>query len=254
MKTVKHLKQKSDESEEKLKVKDAEIEQLKELNAKKDEKLNELNKRVERNEKEIINLKTFAERTSQLHLTLSHEHLQTYNHYDSTLFQENYERDEEVKNWNKVVQQVNEDENECVYFETLKESINQYNKTIYCPTYEERFQNFCCLTPPGVFNVNFLKIPNLLTTKNIHIEQFKNFKAFQQCSTGKVLFHNYGTVFTYYVVDCLHVVFYKECLSDVYLLHKYDEDKKLNLPNKEAVEIDDLCEYYYDTSIVLYFN
>ena len=75
--TVKNLKQNCDESEEKLKMKDAEIEQLKELDAEKDEKLNKLNKKIEQNEDEINNLKTFAERISELHLTLRDESLQT---------------------------------------------------------------------------------------------------------------------------------------------------------------------------------
>ena len=254
LKTVKNLKQKSDESEEKLKVKDAEIEQLKELNAKKDEKLNKLNKKVERNEKEIINLKTFAERISQLHLTLSDDFLQTNSHYDWTLFQEDYDTNEEVKEWHKMVEEVDEDENECEYLETLKESINQYKETIYSTTYKERIENFCRLTPPGVSRGNFAKIKCLLTTKFIRFEKFYKLERFQNHSAGNVLFQNYGSLFTYYVGDCLHIAFYKSYIVYVYLLHCSDEDKTLNLPNKETIKIDNYMENLYDNSIVLYID
>ena len=258
LKTVKNLKQKSDESEEKLKVKDAEIEQLKELNAKKDEKLIELNKKIEQNEDEIKNLKTFAERTSQLHLTLSDKYLQTNVHHGLAILQDDYEKYKEVHQWNKLTEEVNKDLNYCCYLQTLKESINRYKKTIYSTTYKERIINFCFLTPPGVRREDFLKISCLSTTEYIQIEQFDCFEAFQQCSVGKVLFQNYGEAFTYYVGDCLHVVLYDEFRStesNTYLFNDSDEYKKLILPNKEAVEIYHIWKYLCDgSSIVLYLD
>ena len=255
LKTVKNLKQKCDQSEEKLKVKDEEIEQLKELNAEKDEQLNKLNKKIEQNEDEIYYLKIFAERTSQLHLTLSHNRLQTNNHYELTLFQEDYESDDEVKKWNEMVEEVNEDENECDYLDTLKESINQYKDTFYCLTYMERFGNFIHLTPSGVFKDQFVKIPCLITTKNIQIEQFTVFEKFQQHSLGKVLFQNYGEVYSYYVCDCLYVVFCNEDEIKINLLHTWDKDKMLHLPNKEVVSMNNnFFEYEYERTIVLYFG
>ena len=239
-------------SEEKLKLKDSEIKQLKELNAKKDEKLNEMNKKIEQNGDEINNLKKFAERISKLHLTLSDKYIQANDH--RTLFHEDYEEKVEIYDWNKIVGEVNEDENVCGYLETLKESINQYKKIIYCPTYEDRILNFCFLTPPGVFRGGFVKIPCLLTTECIQIEQFHDFNDFLHHSVGKISFQNFGEVYSYYVAGCLHVVVNKRFRRDVYLLHFSAENGSIPLPNKETAKIDNIWEYMYDRSIILYFD
>ena len=154
-----------------------------------------------------------------------------------------------------MVQQVNDDEFECEYLEILKESINQYKETIYSTTYEERIDNFCRWTPLGVFTDKLVKLTCFYMTTFIQIKQFHDFDEFRKYSVGKLLFQNYGKVFTYYVGDCLYVVVFREDFkSDVYLLHNSEEDEKLNLSNKEAVEIFNIWEYYHDTSIVLYFD
>ena len=254
LKTVKNLKQKSAQCEKKLKIKDSEIKQLKELNRKKDEKLNEMNKKIEQNEEKIHNLTTFAERISKLHVTLSDKSLTRNEHYRYTLFQEKYETNEEVCDWNKVVEEVNEDENECEYLETLKESINRYKEIIYSTTFKERIVNFCCLTPPGFFTSELVKLTCLLTTTFIQIKQFHDFDEFQKHFGGKVLFENFGDLFTYYVGDVLHVAFYEESRGGVYLLHFSEEDKKLHLPDEETVEMNDIWEYVYNDLIVLYFE
>ena len=158
--TIKNLKEQSNQ-------KDVEIEQLKETNANKDETLNELKRDFEylknqfqqmkkKNEtkeaeksnllneyienqmqksqeliKDVDNLKKFSERTSRLHHTLSDKWLQRNLHYRYTLFNEHYDQDEEVQKWNEMVNEVNEDENECNYLKTLKSSINRHKETIY---------------------------------------------------------------------------------------------------------------------------
>ena len=186
---VKNLKERSDEGEKKLKEKDIEIKQLKDLNKEKDETLNTLKndnealksqlgnackrltemernikqtndlsnqtqqfKKVDKLEEDIENLKTFAERISKLNYILSEKRLRRNDHHGLTLFQDEYDDNRNVIEWNNMVKEVDEDNNKCNYLETLKDSINQYKKTIYSPTYEERLKNFCYFAPPlGVY-------------------------------------------------------------------------------------------------------
>ena len=48
--------------------------------------------------KDVDNLKKFSERTSRLHHTLSEKLLRRNRHYYKTLFNEDYDRDEENRN------------------------------------------------------------------------------------------------------------------------------------------------------------
>ena len=45
-----------------------------------------------------------SERTGQPHLKLSDELMKRNTHYDCTLFQEKYETNDEVYEWNKMVE------------------------------------------------------------------------------------------------------------------------------------------------------
>ena len=142
-----------------MKEKDIEIIKLKELNTEKDETLNmlkndfdnlknqleQLTNKIKRNEEQTIDLQTFAERMSKLHSALSNQSLERNNHYATTLFQHDYDKNEEVTKWNEMVKEVNEDDNECNYLETLKYSINQYKETTYSPTFKKRLRIFATL-------------------------------------------------------------------------------------------------------------
>ena len=197
--TVKSLKEQSDQ-------KDLEIMKLKETNANTNKTLSELKrdftnlqnkfehvtKKIETNEEEIIENRTeksqqlikdvddlnkFADRISRLHNSLSEEWLQRNRHYSSTLFQANYVEDKNVKEWNEMVHEINEDENECSY---LKSSVNRFKQTIYSTTYEERLKNFFYSAPLGEFRTNFIRIRCSGLTKSIcvkwFISDFDNFK------------------------------------------------------------------------------
>ena len=293
--TVKNLKEKSDQGEEKLKEKDIEIEQLKELNTKKDETLNSLkhdikdlksqlenackrltemeinknqtndlfiltqqSKKVDKFEEDIDNLKTFAERISKLHYTLSEKWLQRNDHYYSTLLQEDYDENEDVTQWNEMIKEVAEDDNECEYLQTLKTSMNRYKETIYSSTFEERLNNYRYFTPLGVYCYPFIRIGCPLTIESICVEFFDNYDDFDEelerndkIRTCKV--RNDYDVCSYYVDDCLHVAV--ACMYDVkvYLLHKSIEKEKLELPNGKEVNID-IFNYQVNYSFVLYFT
>ena len=293
--TVKNLKEKSDQGEEKLKEKDMEIIKLKELNTEKDETLNtlkndfdnlknqleQLTNKIKRNEEEtnkcfkkinknqteqsididqfkenINNLQTFAERISKLHCILSDKRLQTNYQYTSTLLQENYDQDEVVRNWNGMIRKVNEDENGCEYLETLTASINEYKKTIYSSTYEERLSNFCCLTPEGIYCAPFIKIGCHEHTESICVTTFNNLEDFKQENNSsygascKIQYDPYS--YSYYVGDCLHVVFWTPDVN-VYLLHNSNEERKLDIPNGVVVNLDNILNLYMvQDSFVLY--
>ena len=292
--TVKNLKEKSDEGEEKLKEKDREIKQLKELNTEKDETLNTLKHDIEalksqledagkrltemeRNKKQtsdlsnqtqqskkfdklgddIDNLKTFAERITKLNYILSEKCLQTNDHYDWTLLQGKYDEDKDVTQWNEMIKEVAEDDNECEYLETLKASINQYKETIYSSTFEERLENFCYFTPLGLLHNSFIRIGCPSNIKSICVKTFTTYNDFNreikrkdEIRTCKIQ-NDYG-VCSYYVGDCLHVAVALSC-GKVYLLHKSNEKAKLHLPNGKEVKINEFSGWI-SYSIVLYFT
>ena len=182
LKTVKYLKEKSDQGDEKLKERDLEIELLNyemeklkielenvrqetAIEIEKNEEqtfdcFNKQSKRVEQCKEDIKNLQTFAERASKLHFTLSGRLLRENRHNDLTLLQEDYDKNKEVKEWRETTKEADEDDNECKYLRKLKDSINKYKGTIYCSTYKERMENFLHVTPQGVLCYPFVRIGN----------------------------------------------------------------------------------------------
>ena len=295
--TVKNLKKKSDQGEEKLKEKEIEIKQLKELNTKKDKTLsalkydlenlksqlenvreqlttkNEINeehtndrfkeinenqtqqsKNVAQFKGEIDNLQTFAERISKLHYTLSEKYLRRNDHHRFTLLQKNYDQGDVVRKWNKIVKEVVEDDNECQYLKTLKDSINQYKETIYSSTYEERLQNFCCFTP-GIDHYPLYRIRCREFTDSICVRTYFNMEDFNKeirRNDEKRSFKIQNDLYTYsyYVGGCLHVLIWTS--HKIFLLHSSREEEKLNLPNNTVVNLDNILNYKVQESIVLY--
>ena len=298
LKSLKNLKQKSDQGEEKLKEKDSEIEQLKESNSKKEVTLNELKhdvnilknqlenvrekltEKIERNKeqtnkcfkelnenqteqsikiyqfkKNIDNLETFAERVSKLHSTLSDRDFQLNKHHYFTLFQENYDKDNEVTKWNETIKEANEDHNKCKYLETLKDSLNQYKETIYSSTYEERFVNLCYFLPEGVAFNRFIRML-CGHAQSFCVKIFDKIvdlqKEMKRIDVRRIQNSNY--VCFYHVNGCLHVVIYVPEGLQVYLLHKSNEEEKLILPRKkEGHIVNHIFEYQFRNSILFYF-
>ena len=205
---------------------------------------------------DIDNLQTYAERSSKIHLTLSKKLLRRNFHYGSTLFQENYDKDKDVTQWNNMIKAVNEDDNECNNLKTLKDSINQYKQTIYSATYKERLENFCFLTPEGVFRGYFIRFGCASITKYICVKFFDKYTDFakevdDERRTCKVQ-NNYRTC-SYHVGDCFHVVVWI-APHKVNLLHKSNEEEKLHLPNGKEVNIGDISNYRFNKQIVLHLS
>ena len=207
--------------------------------------------------KDVDNLNKFTDRISRLHNSLSEVWLRRNYHYVWTLFQENYDEDEEVKEWNKMVDEINEEENECSYLKTLKSSVNRYKQTIYSTTYEERLKNFFYTTPLGEFRNDLIRIGCSSLTKSICVNIISKFDDFkkevekkERSGTLKVQ-HDFG-ISSYYVDDCLYVSCFFFDDYQLNLLHKSNEDKRLHLPNGKKVLIGDINKYRRHGSIVLY--
>ena len=294
--TVKELKQKSEQKDLEIKElkhkgeqKDLEIEELRKKNGEKDisfhemknnlevlrREFDQLTTKMENNEKEtkscfdemkqsqtqqtnrIDDLETFADRCSKIHLTLSQSTLRRNDHYGFSLFQENYDTSGSVKKWNKLVEEINEDDNKCEYLKKLKHSINQYQKTIYSLTYEERLRNFGHFTPTLTERGGFIKVGCHVDVKHICVKLYRYWKNFtseiEKIDEQRTCKVQNNDVCSFYIGDCLHVVLYGYW-RNIYLLHYSEEDKKLNLPKGSIVKLDDIFEYIIDDSIVLYLR
>ena len=280
MKTVKTLKEKNEHSEKNSREKDVEIKKLKEFNAKKDETLDELKRNLDdlrnqlknvreqlttemekKDEKtkncfkvmienqtkkndqlniEIADLQTFADRSSKLHLTLSDKQLLTNDHYACSLLPEKYDQYNEVKRWQDLIQEMEEDNSRCRYLRRLRESINRYSETIYSSTFEERFDNLCQMLSPGAFQGPFLKIVCSNITKHFCVKVFHKFNDFKteieknsDKKTCKIQTH--PDVCSYYVDRCLYVMLWLYMPPNgMYLLRKTNQ--QIYLPNGGIVD------------------
>ena len=302
LKAVKSLKEKSDLGEEKMKEKDVEIEELRVLNAKKDLELkemkNEMNKlktqfeqletdlkrnvekmndrfeplkeqtqhsaKVEQLEKDFGDLQKFAEKISELQYNLGDElYTRTRNNHMYTVFQKGYDKDDGTNKWNRLVKEVNEKKSQHKYFTSLKNSINEYKKTIYSPSYEERLYTFTVRLPFGREWGNndvgyFIRIQCYPWTKKICVSYGHNLRDLKKKideyddSRSKVQnFHN--VCYFYDDENCLHVVKGGSRDWNYYLLHKSNEDEKLKLTNGRKIMIDDISKYMITgSSIVLW--
>ena len=223
------------------------------------EKQTEQSKKVDHFKKNIDNLETFAERVSKLHSTLSDINFQRNRHNHSTIFQEDYDKNNEVTKWNETIKEANEDDNKCKYLETLKGSLNQYKETIYSSTYVERFGNLSCLLPAGVLFNRFIRI-ECFSGRPLCVKIFgtsddleKEIERKDVKRTFKV--QNSSFMCSYYVGECLRVVLGIAPHLKVYLLHNSNEEEKLLLSReKEGHIVKDISKYFSGSSIVFYLK
>ena len=215
--------------------------------------------KVDQLQEDSSNLQMFAKRISKLHFTLSDRLLRTKNHFHSTVFQDDYDKNEDVTKWNDMVKEVNEDDNKCNYLETLKSSMNQYKETIYSSTYKKRVQNFCFSTSQGTAgHCGFIKIGYLRNTHYICVKGYKDLHNFKKeiernDEQRSCKIQNDPNVCSYYVGDCLHVVLYLRFHHNkIYLLDRSNESEKLDLPKGLVVKLDNMWNYIVQNSIVLY--
>ena len=295
LKTVKNLKQKSDQSEEKLKVKDAEIEQFKKSNAKKDEKLSELNQnmshlitkyekqnkksnqKIEQLKKNVDLLETFAERAGLILHTQST--LMLYRDYQDSLFQEDYDNNKAAVEWKKMVEdqkiadsckylptlkilfqedcneqeETEESVEECQYLNKLNHSIENFGQAFYRSTYKRRFESLCWVTPMGTFDGEFTRIGCSKVTKSICVTFIDGLiNVNEEYGEVQTKVCNDVDVCSYYDdIDCLHIHI---CHTggEIYLLHASSEDQKMKLINGEKMEIEDIEDFMFWSSIFIH--
>ena len=206
--------------------------------------------------KNIKNLQTFSEQVSKLHVTLSEGILRRNHHHSLTLFQEEYDKNNEVTLWNKTIEEANKDDNTCHYLKTLTESMNRYKLTIYPSTYKERFENFVYSLPEGVYFNGFFKITCL--PKSLRVKLLNTSKKFQDEVERNderrfLKVQNDPCFFSYYYGGYLNVVMW--CSVKVHLLHETNEENKIKISHSEEGHvINDVSEYKYANSIVLYLS
>ena len=285
LKRLKNLEQKVNQNEEKLKEKDREIQELKDINdtranimRKIIDKTNRLTNTVDSLQKQITDLKAvqmqqsgrvdnlekFAERSSRLHSTLSHVDLQMNDHHHSkSLFQKEYTRNAEVTKWNKLITEANQNGHDAatpIYLKKLTESLNNYHKTIHCPTYKERLDIFARKIPSGYFFGKFVKIRCVFNS--IHVKIFDNFEDFtrefqrnDEVRYCKV--HNHVRICAYYVDRRVHVLLFLNKGWKAYLLHNSTEGERLLLNKQYGVmekTINDISKYKVQKSIMIYYE
>ena len=117
--------------------------------------------------------------------------------------------------------------------------------------------NFFCSLPLGEFHNNFIRIGCSSLTKSICVKTFSKIDDFitevERNDDGRTFkIQNKYNNCSYNVGECLHVLFCYSGNPEFYLLHKSNEGEKLQLPDGEKVDIDDINKYRINSSIVLY--
>ena len=208
--------------------------------------------------KEISNLKIFADRVSKLHTILSDRCLQLNRHHVHTLLKEKYDNNNEVTLWNNVIDEANKDDNKCNYLTKLTKSINQYKQTIYPSTYKERFENLVWSLPEGVIFNSFIRIK--CYDKSLCVKTFHTFDEFtkeveKKDSSRLSKVQNSPAIFSYHTADCLHVLLRGFKNYHLYLLHNANSDGKQLIPrSKEGYTIKDVSNFVFNQSIVIYYE
>ena len=195
---------------------------------------------------QIDSLNTFAERISQLHLTLSDAYVRR-NWQCNTLSKKAYDGNEKVRRWKLLERELLNIDDQCVYMKNLQHAVNDYSLTVYNESYKKRLDRICSKLPENFCIDRFFKIPYELAPDNnfyISSKVFKDYNAYREDVsknrryTKKTLFSSY---FEYPGKDCCMKIALHNPYDKVYLLHKSDETKNILIPfgeNKIKVDLE----------------
>ena len=241
-----------------IKINNQKLNALKQFN----EKQTKNAKKVDHLAKDVDNLLEFAEKVGELHYILGNElYNKRTNNNIVTLLQDEYDKDSEVKRWNKMITEVNREKYQSKYQNLLRDSINQYKNIIFCSTYEQRLQKFTLGIPHGTSEGLVIRIQCFSFTKSICV--YYSYLDFQK------MIDEHGN--SYYLKvqkmqnlccvfdssNCLHIVLSEisKYHDIIYLLHKSNESEKLKLSNETEMMIDDISKYLINSdSIVLWLK
>ena len=160
--------------------------------------------------------------------------------------------------WNTIVNEVNRDKIvNCDYLEKLKDSINQYNQTVYSPIYKERFLNLFFALPLGI-SYPFVRIGCTRFCDFICVKYFFNMHDFDEEVRRNnerrycTILHDQDTFSYYGGDDRLNVVLWGKYHS-VHLLHKSEEEKKMYLPNGVVVKVENIEESFMVSDFIMLY-
>ncbi|XP_066916816.1 uncharacterized protein MCAP_0864-like isoform X1 [Clytia hemisphaerica] len=194
-------------------------------------------------EKDIINLKIFAEQASQLHTGICNWNTMEY--CSGIIYQKRYEKIQSVKSWSEFVEKVSaSDYNSCVYLQNMERAIADYsNYTIYPETYASRLEVLANSLEKGTHREDFLKINTCYDFNEISVvflsdEEDTNFMK-KLSSEGDDWYRQSPIMATRYVDERFEIAvelgFDRE---HIFLLHDYEESESVKIPvNGEAISL-----------------
>ena len=147
--------------------------------------MDEVKSNIKSHAKDMLNLKSFAEYISHLHISLSDwTYYEDYCGYswdplymDTTRCKEK----EEVKSWSQLVEKVGKG-NGCVYLDGLKKAIESYQQFIFSDKWADRLRSRYRRLEEGVLRNGFLKLysPTEFNLNAISVELCPSFDYFSQ--------------------------------------------------------------------------
>ncbi|XP_066916350.1 putative leucine-rich repeat-containing protein DDB_G0290503 [Clytia hemisphaerica] len=207
---------------------------------------------------EIKHLKTFADRASKLHKTLSNPAVN--DKFDSCMHVTG-ERvmEESEKKWYDLVDAVNEeddDDDDCFYLETLNDAIKEYSESFVFPKdWEAKYDKLIFDLNEGDILKGVIKLP-CYQQEYISLKTFIDIDEFnKELSIQNKWFHISSYVASAIDVDnsCTNfILFYTDKIEDCCLLHVNEEDKEVKVTvDGTKFELEDGFLYDEDSFIII---
>ncbi|XP_066932108.1 uncharacterized protein [Clytia hemisphaerica] len=200
-------------------------------------------KTLKEQRKDIENLKTFSKTVGELHGTLSDANVKEKALTFLYLYDKDYIENEDVKQWNDFVQQINTNEDfngDCDYLQQMKNVVNGYQVTVYSKSWGIRLFQFALAIDHGVIINKHIKLCPQYIVKYISVINHNTYQDFNKTTRDMKWTKHSGGVASYLSFHqgsrCLNVaVMLPSCYKNVYILHWDEEDKKLKIPLNRTI-------------------
>uniref|UniRef100_A0A7M5X2R5 Uncharacterized protein n=1 Tax=Clytia hemisphaerica TaxID=252671 RepID=A0A7M5X2R5_9CNID len=198
----------------------------------------DIEKTLKGQRKDVENLKTFAKTVGKLHGTLSDVNVRENFRIKKYLYDKDYIKNGDAKQWNDFVQQINTNEDfngDCNYLQQMKNDVNRYQGTVYSKSWNTRLLQFALTINHGVIIGNHIKLCPHYIVEYISVINHNTYEDFNRTTQDmKWTKHSHG-VASYSSIHqgsrCLNVaVRLPLWCENVYILHWDEEDKKLKMP------------------------
>ena len=203
-----------------------------------------LEKTFDEHSEEIKHLKTFADRASRLHKTLSHPTV------SNTMFNFRHlsgiQTDEEgEKKWHELVEEVkdkDDDPEDCNYLKILNKAINDHSEFNVFPNHwKTNYIKLLGNLQDGDIITTFMKL-TCYQQEYISLKTFQDINEFNKESSQNKWFRMSSFVASYIDIknSCTNFIFLKTIklfnlkVKNIWLLHNEKEDKKVKVPEDGA--------------------